>query len=153
MSEVAVSNITSEKHRSTGLIADPWRGSFARSEVNFLICFTLGLCVLTSIPYMLGRVVPFPGSVFSGVIDHSFDTNNYLAYVHESANGSWLFYNPMTGEPHAPAFFNLEWLLMGKVARVFHLQPAAAMDVCRLLCLVLLCVAVYWRLLSSSRAG
>ena len=144
MSQVAVSNITSEKHKSTRLMADSWRGSIARSEITFLVCFTLALCVLTSLPYVLARVVSFPGSEFSGVLDHSLDTNNYLAYVHESATGSWIFHNPMTGEAHAPAFFNLEWLFMGKVARLFHLQPAAAMNVCRLLCLALLCAAVYW---------
>jgi hypothetical protein len=123
---------------------DSWRGSIAGSELNFLICFTLVLCFVTSLPYVLGRVVSFPGRVFTGVLDHSFDTNNYLAYVHQSATGSWLFHNPMTGEAHAPAFFNLEWLLMGKITRVFHLEPATAMDVGRLLCLMLMCVAAYW---------
>jgi len=147
LSRVGVPNaksVTSGGHKPIGFAAGSRAKSIARSELNFLICFTLALGVLTSLPYVIGKVVSFPGTVFSGVLDHSFDTNNYLAYVRESATGCWLFYNPMTGEPHTSVFFNLEWLVMGKIAALFHLQPAAAMDVCRLLCLALLCFAVYW---------
>lgn len=119
-------------------------GAISRSETKFLAFFTALFCVVTTLPYLVGHLVSFPGTVFTDVLDHSLDTNNYLAYVHQASSGSWLFRNPMTLEPHRAVFFNLEWLVIGKVAWIFHLQPAMAADVCRLLWVVLMCSAVYW---------
>jgi hypothetical protein len=119
-------------------------GAITRSEIGFLCCFTIALALLTSLPYTVARLASRPGTIFAGVIEHSLDTNNYLAYIHQSSTGSWLFHNPMTGEPHGAVFFNLEWLVAGKIAQLFRLQPASAMDVCRLLSLGLLCIATYW---------
>ena len=119
-------------------------GAISRSETKFLAFFTALLCVVTTLPYLIGYLVSFPGTVFTGVLDHSFDTNNYLAYVHQASSGSWLFQNPMTLEPHQAVFFNLEWLVIGKMARIFNLRPAMAADVCRLLWLMMMCAGVYW---------
>ncbi len=99
---------------------------------------------MSSIPYVVGRIASFPGSVFTDILAYEADANNYLAYAHQSAAGAWLFHNPMTGEPHAAVFFNFEWLLMGKLAAVFHLSPGSAMNVLRLLFAVIMCFAVYW---------
>ena len=120
------------------------RGKMAGADLRFVFSVALTLCVLTTLPYAVGYGTSFPGSVFTGVLDHSLDTNNYLAYIHQSAKGKWLFYNPMTGEPHRPVFFNLEWLVMGKMAFLLHLSPPAAMNFSRLLCLALMCMATYW---------
>jgi hypothetical protein len=114
------------------------------SELWFLAVFTIALGFITSLPYLIGYIRAFPGTVFTGTLDHSLDTNNYLAYVRQSSAGSWLFHNPMTLEPHAAVFFNLEWLVIGKVGFLLHLAPAQAMGVCRLLWLVLICAGVYW---------
>jgi hypothetical protein len=122
----------------------PEIGSVATFEYKFILLFALGLCGVSSIPYMVGRVAPFPGSVFTDILAYEADANNYLAYAHQAAAGAWLFHNPMTGEPHTAVFFNFEWLLMGKVAAVFHLSPGSAMNVLRLLFAVIMCFAVYW---------
>ena len=119
-------------------------GSIERSEIKFLAVFTALICLLTSVPYVAGHLLSFPGTVFTDVLDHSLDENNYLAYTNQAASGSWLFRNPMTGEPHSAVFFNLEWLMAGKMAVAFHISPAAALNVQRLLCLILLCGGVYW---------
>lgn len=115
-----------------------------RSDIWFVSAFTAALAFVSSVPYLVGYFLPIPGKVFNGTIDHSLDTNNYLAYVHQSTMGSWLFHNPMTLEPHAAVFFNLEWLIVGKIGLLFHLSAAGATGLCRLLWLVLLCVGVYW---------
>jgi hypothetical protein len=119
-------------------------GIIGCSEFKFLIFFTLALCAVTSLPYLAGHLVSFPGTVFTDVIVHSFDTNNYLAYANQAASGSWLFRNPMTAEPHRAVFFNLEWLAIGKLAFLLHLRLAAATNVIRLLSVALICIGVYW---------
>jgi len=122
----------------------PEPGAIARSEVKFLAFFTLTLCLVTTLPYAAGHLVSVPGTVFTDVLEHGIDSNNYLAYAQQAASGKWLFYNPMTGEPHREVFFNLEWLAIGKMASLFHVSPALAMNIQRLLCLVLMCYGVYW---------
>jgi len=119
-------------------------GQIARSELPFLLSFTLALGALTSLPYAIGRFIPSGETVFKGTLTHSLDTNNYLAYVQQAASGKWLFRNPMTSEPHAAVFFNLEWLIAGKIAAGFHVPPATATDIQRLLSLILMCLGVYW---------
>lgn len=122
----------------------PRLGVIARSEVKFLVFFTLFLCVVTTLPYVAGHFVSFPGTQFTDVLGHSLDTNNYLAYAHQAASGRLLFHNPMTAEPHGEVFFNIEWLVIGKLSSLLHVSLAFAMNIVRLLCLMLMCCGVYW---------
>jgi hypothetical protein len=118
--------------------------AFSHSDVRFVAAFALLLCLLTSIPYWVARRTMIPGQVFTGVLVQSFDSNNYLAYSRQAADGQWLFRNPMTPEPHRPVFFNLEWLLIGKVAELLHVSLTAATDLVRLISIIGMCFAVFW---------
>jgi hypothetical protein len=122
----------------------PQPGVIQRSEFKFLIVFTLALSILTTLPYMAGHLASFPGTVYTDLLGHSFDTNNYLAYARQAASGKWLFRNPMTAEPHRDVFFNIEWLVIGKLSFLLHVPLAFAMNIVRLLSLGLMCFAVYW---------
>jgi hypothetical protein len=119
-------------------------GVIARSEIKFLVFFTLFLCVFTTLPYLAGHLVSFPGTVFTDVLGHSFDTNNYLAYARQAASGRWLFRNPMTAERHGEVFFNMEWLVIGKLSSLLHVSLTCGMNIVRVLCLILMCYGVYW---------
>jgi len=150
MPMTATANVKMELPKGTQAISKahpptaPRPGAIARSEVKFLVFFTLSLCVVTTLPYVAGHLVSFPGTVFTDVLGHSLDTNNYLAYAGQSASGRWLFRNPMTAEPHGEVFFNIEWLVIGKLSSLLHVPLAFAMNIVRLLCLVLMCFGVYW---------
>lgn len=134
--KVSQQNSMSPTHQRLGVIG--------RSDISFLFCFALSLSVVTSLPYAAGHVTHFPGTVFTDNLGHSFDTNNYLAYIHQSASGEWLFRNPMTVEQHRADFFNGEWLAIGKLSLLMHVSPAVGMNIARILCLISMCVAVYW---------
>ena len=118
--------------------------SFSSSEFRFVAAFAIILCVLTSLPYWAARRAVIPGKVFTGLLVQSFDSNNYLAYSRQAADGQWLFRNPMTPEPHEPVFFNLEWLLIGKVASVLHVSLTDATDILRIVSIAGMCFGVYW---------
>lgn len=113
-------------------------------ELRFVISLGLVLCAITTLPYFIGHFVSHPGTEFTGIIEHSADTNNYLGYANQAAQGKWLFRNRMTGEPHADVFFNLEWLLIGKIAACFHVSLPVALGLLRLSCLLVMCLGVYW---------
>jgi hypothetical protein len=119
-------------------------GRVERGELAFVLFFALCICLVTSLPYAVGHFSHFTGTVFTDTLSRSLDTNNYLAYINQSASGAWLFRNPMTGEPHNAVFFNVEWLAIGKLSFLLHLPPAAGMNVARVLCLGPMCFAVYW---------
>ena len=114
------------------------------AEFRFVLLFALVLCVVTSLPYVLGHVLEPPGKQFTDILKFDFDQNNYLAYAHQAASGQWLFHNPMTGEPHGDVFFNVEWLAIGKTAAVLGVSLKCATHVMRLLSILLMCIAVYW---------
>lgn len=118
--------------------------SFKASEVKFVSLMAVILCLVTTLPYAVAYYQTIQGTTFSGLIEHSLDSNNYLAYENQSAFGRWLFRNPMTSEPHKPVFFNLEWLVIGKLAAIVHVPASEATGILRLLCLVLMCFSVYW---------
>ena len=78
------------------------------------------LCVLlvavVEIPYSLGYAAPIASSEFNGFLTFEGDFNNYLSYIRQSKEGQWRFHNQFTPEPHGDVFFNLGWLLTGKLA-------------------------------------
>src|SRR5689334_6539850 len=75
-------------------------GVVARSEIKFVLLIAAAVGALTSLPYAIGWRLDARETVFTGVLTHDTDSNNYLAYANQAASGSWLFHNPMTGEPH-----------------------------------------------------
>lgn len=119
-------------------------GTVSRGEIKFILLLVVAIGSLTSLPYALGWSMSIPYTEFAGVLAHDSDSNNYLAYSHQSASGSWLFHNPMTGEPHRAVFFNLEWLAIGKIAWLFHISLPAATNLTRLVFIGLMSCAVYW---------
>ena len=115
-----------------------------RSGTLFVCCFASVLSVLTSLPYWIGQTTHIPGEVFTGLIEHSLDSNNYLAYEQQAASGQWVFRNPMTPEPHRAVFFNLEWLLIGKMSSVLRVSLTVATDITRIIFVFVMCFGVYW---------
>src|SRR5262249_8682905 len=102
-----------------------------RREFWFPALFAAALALLTSIPYILCEVLSFPGSRFNPALHFDADFNAYFPFMRQSAAGQWLFYNPFTSERHAPVFFNLEWLALGKLAAFLDLSLEGALHVQR----------------------
>jgi hypothetical protein len=119
-------------------------GTISRSEFGFILLCAVVVGLMTSLPYTIGWSLADRDTIFTGVLAHDTDSNNYLAYGNEAASGSWLFHNPMTGEPHRAVFFNLEWLAIGKTAYLLHISLPAATNLMRLLCIGLMSFGVYW---------
>ena len=113
-------------------------------EFGFVGSSALGLALVTSIPYALGHVISRSGSRFNGNLVFDADMNSYFAFVRQSAAGQWLFHNAMTPEPHQPVFFNLEWLVVGKLASLLGNSVELAFQVERLVSIFLLCFGLYW---------
>lgn len=119
-------------------------GSPGWRQVGFVAALALGLVLITGLPYLLAHALPFPRSRFNGNLVYDEDFNSYFAYMRQAARGQRLFHDPFTPEPHGNVFFNLEWLLAGKVAAVFGGSLEGALQVERLAGTFGVCFAFYW---------
>lgn len=114
-----------------------------KSEWRFVALVALGLLVVASIPYVIAYTRPDPTGPFQGHLTFDPDFNAYFGFIRQAKQGQWLFYNPFTPEPHNACFFNLEWLLIGKLAALTHAALPAALHCVHAVSVVLLCVAFY----------
>lgn len=120
------------------------RPTLSIKEIRFVAMITLGLIIVTSIPYLLGHIQPFKTSKFNENMVFDADLNSYFAFMRQSEQGQWLFHNPFTSEPHEPVFFNLEWFVVGKFASLAKVSLETAFQLQRITLIFLLCFSFYF---------
>jgi len=108
-------------------------------ELAFVAAIVAALLVITALPYVYGIVSSPPEKQFMGVLYDVHDTAQYLSWMRES--GQRLFIeNKLTSEPNLPRFLNLQWWLIGRVARVLRLSLIWAYHLFRVVAIVLFVV-------------
>ena len=70
---------------------------------------------VSSIPYVYGTVRQTTDERFTWIVFDVVDTAQYFAWMRAFA-ASPLIANPLTPEPGADRFFNLQWWLLGLIA-------------------------------------
>jgi len=68
-------------------------------------------------PYVVATRLPPVDTQFVGTFRYVDDFFNYLSYAEQSENGSLVFRNKVLLDEHRPALVNLEWSLVGTLAR------------------------------------
>jgi hypothetical protein len=118
----------------------------------WLAVFSLALFALSSAPFVYGTYSAPSGRVFMGIVSDVPDTAQYFAWMraHQEA---MVVANWMTPEPNDPAFFNLLWLVLGRLSLWTGLSFALALQCLRLCaCLAFSFVLFWWYgLLAESR--
>ncbi len=113
-------------------------------DTRFVALFALGLVLVTGVPYAVGHALDLDReSRFRGNLVLEGDMNAYFAFMRQAAEGDWLFRNTLTAEPHEGAFFNLEWLLAGRTARLLGSSLETAFQIQRVFAAILLCFALH----------
>jgi hypothetical protein len=90
-----------------------------------------GLFLVGEVPYAAARAASPPEHCFGGVLLWVDDVNMYFSFVRQAAEGRWLFENRLTHVPHAPAFFNPEFLAVGRLERWTGLEDIVAFEAWR----------------------
>lgn len=80
-----------------------------------ILVFAL-LAVISSLPHLRGTLAPPRGTRFVGVFYSIPDVYNYFSYMQQAEVGAFLFSNKLSPDPHRPAFVNLEWWAVGRLA-------------------------------------
>lgn len=86
-------------------IKEPW-----------LFIISIGVILITSIPYVIGYSLESKQFLFSGFIIGVDDGNSYLAKMLLGSSGKWLFTTPYTAYPQNDFFAFFPYIVLGKLA-------------------------------------
>ncbi len=104
----------------------PGRLAERRSVHSPLLFCWLLVAGVSTLPYVLAAIMPPPGRVFVGTFHWIDDFHNYLSFVQQAEDGSFLFKNKLVLEDHGPALVNLEWWAVGRLSWLCGGRPFVA---------------------------
>jgi hypothetical protein len=104
--------------------------------------FAAAIAAFSLLPYLLAYLWSPPGHHFAGFFFIADDATTYLAKMREGADGSWLWNDPYTSEPHNGVFLFSFYLLFGHLAALLHVPLIAAYHLARISGAVALVIAV-----------
>ena len=118
------------------------RSCLGAGDAGFVVVVILALLVVTALPYLFGYLTAPPEKQFMGVMFDVHDTTQYLSWMRESGQ-RLLIENKLTSEPNDPLFFNAQWWLLGRTARVLGLSLIQTYQLFRVLTIGLFVVVCY----------
>lgn len=98
-----------------------------------LLAASLGVLLfyVTEIAYAIVAARAHDGYVPLGFVSLAMDIYSYFSFIHQAAQGHWLFRNDMTHQPCDRVFFNLQWLVIGKCMGWFGWSPQLTFTIWR----------------------
>jgi hypothetical protein len=112
--------------------ASPEPAATPRRWPRFALILACVVGGISLVPYLLAYLWTPPGHHFAGFFFIADDATTYLAKMRQGAEGSWLWTDPYTSEPHGGVFLFGFYLLFGHLAALLHLPLIAAYHVARL---------------------
>jgi hypothetical protein len=86
------------------------------------------LMIISGLPALLGYIFAPQGLIYAGLRSLAAgDLFVYFSYVNQIKAGNWLLYDFFTAESQVIGMFNVWWLIVGLVARVFNLSADLAL--------------------------
>lgn len=113
------------------------------SDGKFLGVILLVALGVSSAPYLFAWLTAPHDLVFMGIVQNGPDSGEYLAWIRESMQSVFIS-NMLTPEPNAPAFFNLNFWLLGQLARFTGLSLAIIYQLFRIVSGGLFLVAAFY---------
>ncbi|TMD83244.1 MAG: hypothetical protein E6I74_05645 [Chloroflexi bacterium] len=113
-----------------------------RPRLTFALGFAAAIAALSLLPYLLAYAWTPPGHHFAGFFFIADDATTYLAKMRQGADGSWLWSDPYTSEPHGGVFLFGFYLLFGHLAALLHLPLIATYHLARISGALVLVLAV-----------
>jgi hypothetical protein len=101
-------------------------------RIQFALIFAAAIAAVSLLPYLLAYLWTPAGHHFAGFFFIADDATTYLAKMREGADGSWLWNDPYTSEPHGGVFLFGFYLLFGHLAAIAHLPLIATYHLARI---------------------
>lgn len=106
-----------------------------------VLVVTLLVYVASSLPYLYGYLRQTAEERFTGIVFDVVDTAQYYAWM-RSFSHQVLIANPLTPEPGADRYFNLQWWVLGHLAYGTPLGPNGTYQFLRVIALAAFAVAL-----------
>lgn len=103
-----------------------------RPGPRFALVLAAIVALTSLLPYLLAYLWTPAGHHFAGFFFIADDATTYLAKMRQGADGSWLWNDPYTSEPHGGVFLFSFYLLFGHLAGLLHLPLIAAYHLARI---------------------
>lgn len=123
-------------HRKISLMEDT-------KDKRKAIVLSVGVALLTLIPYIISNSIVEPDSMFSGFLLNPVDGFSYLAKMRQGSSGDWLFHLPYTAEPGEGALLFIYYILLGKVINITGWAPLFIYHLTRILASFLMFFVAY----------
>jgi hypothetical protein len=94
----------------------------SRNEITKALLLSLGVALLTLVPYIFACTLAQPDQVFSGFLINPLDGFSYLAKMRQGLEGNWVFQLPYTAEPGEGTFLFVYFLFLGHLAKWTGIQ-------------------------------
>ena len=104
----------------------------SRQWPRFALVFAAIVAIISLLPYLVAYLWSPPGHHFAGFFFIADDATTYLAKMRQGADGSWLWNDPYTSEPHGGVFLFSFYLLFGHLAALLHLPLIVAYHLARI---------------------
>ncbi|MDX1686472.1 MAG: hypothetical protein R3248_00680 [Candidatus Promineifilaceae bacterium] len=115
----------------------------SRREWLTAATFSLLICLLLLVPYLLAYTSAGDELVFSDVLMNPEDSQTYFAKMETGYRGDWLYTVPFTTEPHDPFFVGFLYMALGHMARWFGLSLPAVWHAARFLSGAVMFLAIF----------
>lgn len=112
-------------------------------DIRKAIVLSVGVALLTHIPYVLSNSIVEPDSIFSGFLLNPVDGFSYLAKMRQGSSGDWLFHLPYAVEPGQGALLFIYYILLGKVVALTGWAPLFIYHFTRILASCLMFFVAY----------
>lgn len=114
-----------------------------KREYIFALIIILFTNIISFVPYINGALNTPKGCYFIGY-PYPLDTNKYFGQMLQGARKGILYYqNHLTTEPHQPAILFNFYLVLGKIAQIFHLNFIMMFHIARVLLGTALLIYIY----------
>ena len=115
----------------------------SRQEWRFVALITLGILLLTALPYVYAALSVPPEKHFMGFILNTSDHAQYL-WWYRGFQDALLIPNRQTPEPNPPVFFNLLWFVLARFGKLTGLDYRWVYQIFRFAAGAMLMPIVYW---------
>ena len=116
--------------------------NISKKEWTFVLLITLGILLLTSIPYIYGYASAPDEKVFMGLTYNIDDHTQYYSW-YTAFQSEFLISNRQTSEPNPRIFFNLLWWVLAQFGKLTGLSFAAVYQVFRWFSGIIFLLMVY----------
>lgn len=117
------------------------------SKQEFLFPLILGIvvCIIGTFPYLYGKYLEPEKGVFMGMVGRgTAGSFGYIMFQRQAWEGKWWLTNQCTPNSPSNLYFNVEWWLLGSIARLLNISVIEFFHVDRCFSVFIFLFALYY---------